>query len=326
MTSPFKDRSPIVVIWLVLLCLVVHSHFIIDFSGVQSPLNDGLFSIFLRKYIAPLGTAATLIIYHFIIVAQALGLNYLFSENRMYSRPNYLAAMVYILLTGIFTQWSALTPALLDNVLVIWLYAQTLKLYNAPNPKSLLFNIGLIIGLSILCYQPSALLILVALFALLVVRPFVITELLVLLMGVFTPLYFSTAWLFLTDQLNRFQSFLPRWQLNLPDTQINTWFFVTIGLILLILFIGLYYWQSESRRLLIHIRKNWGVLIVMLLVMLPIPFINKDAGLDSLILWLIPASPFIAKGFLAPRQNFLPNIMFWALLLLGIVKNWGLVK
>ena len=34
---------------------------------------------------------------------------------------------------------------------------------------------------------------------------------------------------------------------------------------------------------------------------------------------------FIAKGFLTPRRNFLPNLMFWLLLLLGLAKNWGLV-
>jgi hypothetical protein len=66
--------------------------------------------------------------------------------------------------------------------------------------------------------------------------------------------------------------------------------------------------------------------MVMLLIMLPIPFINKDAGLDSLLLWIVPASPFIAKGFLAPKKNVLPNIMFWSLLILGLVKNWDLIR
>lgn len=313
-------------IWLILLSLLVHSHFLIDFPGVQAPRHDGLFSIMLNRYVAPLNAVLILLIYHTVIIVQALRLNYLFSENRMYNKPNYLAAMVYVLITGIFKEWSALTPALLDNLLVIWLYAKTVKLYNAPEPKTLLFNIGIIIGVSILFYHPSALLILVALFAVMVVRPFVITEWLVLLMGVLSPFYFLASWLYLTDSLHTINQYIPAWQLNLPDTQITAWFFVTVGLILAILFIGLFYYQSESRRLLIHVRKNWGVLIVMLLVMLPIPFINKDAGIDSLFLWIIPASPFIAKGFLAPRQNYLPNLMFWALLGLGILKNWGLVR
>ena len=326
MVAPFKDNSPLAIIWLVLLSLAVHSHFLIDFAGVQAPRYDGLFSQLLNLYMVPLNPAIVLLIYHTVIIVQALRLNYLFSENKMYSKPNYLAAMVYVLLTGIFKEWSSLTPALLDNLLVIWLYAKTVKLYNAPEPKTLLFNIGIIIGVSILCYHPSALLILVAFFALMVVRPFVITEWFVLLMGVLSPFYFLASWLYLTDRLHTISQYIPAWQLNLPDTQITAWFFITVGLILAILFIGIFYYQSESRRLLIHVRKNWGVLMVMLLVMLPIPFINKDAGIDSLFLWIIPASPFIAKGFLTPRQNYLPNLMFWALLCLGVLKNWGVVR
>ena len=323
MVKLFKENSPIATIWLVVLSLVVHSHFFVNFPGVHTPLNDGLFSYILSQYVAPLNQAVVLIIYHCLIIAQALRLNYLFSENKMFSRANYLVAMVYILLTGIFKEWSTLTPALLENLLVIWLYAQTIKLYNAPDPKTLLFNTGLIIGISIIFYHPSALLIIVALFALMVVRPFVVTEWLVMLMGVLSPLYFLASWLYLTDKLKTFKQYIPVWRLNLPDTVVNPWFVATVALIIVILLIGVFYYQRESRRLLIHVRKNWGVLMVMLLVMLPIPFINKDAKIDSLFLWIIPASPFIAKGFLAPKNNFLPNLMFWSLLLLGLFKNWA---
>jgi hypothetical protein len=200
------------------------------------------------------------------------------------------------------------------------------KLYNNPNPKTLLFNIGLIIGISILLYHPSALLILVAFFAVMIVRPFVITEWVVLLMGVLAPYYFLAAYLYLTDRINTFINYIPHWALNLPVSQVSIPFFVTIGLIILLLIIGLIYWQTENRRLLIQVRKNWVVLLVMLVVMLPIPFINEGAGIESLFLWIVPASPFIAKAFLAPKKNTLPNLLFWSLLALAILKNWQIIK
>lgn len=326
MVASFKDRSPAAIIWLFLLSIVVHSHFLLDFPLVVANRSDGLFSIFLGKYIVGLNPAIVIFIYHAIVIIQALQLNYLFTDHKMYSKPNYLAAMVYILLTGIFKEWSALTPALLDNILVIWLFAKIVNLYNTPDPKTLIFNIGLIIGISILLYHPSALLILVAFFAIIAVRPFVLTEWFVLPMGVLAPFYFLLSYLYLTDRFKTAPSYIPDWQLNLPDTTATPVFFVTIGLIILILLIGLFFWQTESRRQIIQVRKNWGVLMVMLLIMLPIPFINKDAGIDSLLLWIVPASPFIAKGFLAPKKEVLPNIMFWALIALALVKNWELVK
>ena len=74
--------------------------------------------------------------------------------------------------------------------------------------------------------------------------------------------------------------------------------------------------------MLIHVRKNWGILFVMLLVTLPLPFITKNEELDSMLIWLLPVSPIVAEGFLGPRTNTWPNIMFWLLVALIIVNNW----
>jgi hypothetical protein len=158
------------------------------------------------------------------------------------------------------------------------------------------------------------------------VRPFAITEWIVLPMGVIAPFYFLASYLYLTDRITTIGGYIPNWGINLPPVQISVIFFVTVGVILLVLLIGLFYWQSDSRAFLIQVRKNWSILLVMLLVMLPTPFINENTGLESLLLWLVPASPFMAKGFLAPKNNTLPGLMFWTLVTLAIVKNWGLIK
>lgn len=326
MVALFKDRSPATVIWLFILSFIVHSHFIVDFPVIPNNSQDGLLSIFLTKYVSLLSPVTIIFIYHTIVIIQALRLNYLFNDNRMYSKPNFLAAMVYILLTGLFKEWSNLTPALIENVMVIWLFGKTIRLYNSANPKTLLFNMGLLIGSSIILYHPSALLILVAFFAVMVVRPFIITEWLVLLMGVIFPFYFLASYLYLTDRLGSIFLYIPKWGLNIPHTVISPAFFVTIGLILFILILGMFYSQQESRRLLIQVRKNWVVLSVMLIVMLPIPFINMGATVDSLLLWIVPASPYMAKGFLGPKKNTLPNLMFWSLLVLALLKNWQVVQ
>ena len=314
------------IIWLFILSIIVHSHFIVDFPAIPANRHDGLLSQILQDYISLLSPAFIVVIYHLIVIIQALRLNYLFTDNRMYSKANFLAAMVYILLTGAFQEWSNLSSALIENILVIWLFAKTVKLYNSPNPKTVLFNIGLLIGVSIILYHPSALLILVAFFAVMVVRPFIVTEWLVLLMGVVFPYYFLASYLYLTDRIPSILLYIPKWGLNVPHTVVSPAFFVTIGLILIILITGMFYSQQESRRLLIQVRKNWVVLMVMLLIMLPIPFINMEAGLDSLLLWVVPASPYMAKAFLAPKKNTVPNMMFWSLLVLALLKNWQVVQ
>lgn len=326
MVATFKERSPIAIAWLLVLSFAVHSRFFIEPPVVVAAEEDGLISLFLNTYVAGLHPAILAVLYHSLILIQAIRINFLFDEQRMFSKSTFLAAMTYILLTAVFKEWANITPALVINLMVIWLFALTTKMYGAQNPKSLLFNIGLIIGICIIFYHPSTLLILVAMFALLIVRPFNLTEWIVLLMGAISPFYFLFSFLFLTDRLQRLEQYFPEWQLNLPVVDSWVQVLVTVGIIIVFLFVGVYYWQSTSRRMLIHIRKNWNVLMVMMLVLILLPFITKNASLDSLLLWIVPVTPFIAKGFLHPKKPALPNMMFWTLLLLGVVNTWELFK
>jgi len=318
----FKDRSPAAIIWLFILSFIVHSHFLIEPPKVLAVDDNGLISVFLNRFASAINPQIAIFIYHAIVLLQALRLNYLFSDNQMFSRVNFLTAMVYTLLTGVFAAWGNITPALIANSMVIWFFAKAVRLYNNPNPKSLIFNMGLIIGVAVLLYHPCAILILPAIFALLIIRPFFIAEWIVLLMGAIAPFYFLFSYLYLTNRVNLLHRFIPQWRIGLPHVQPSVLFFITLALIVIILLPGIFYWRRESRRLLLQVRENWIVFQVMLLLMLPLPFVSKNSDMDILLLFIVPFSPFMAKGFLAPQKNTLPNIMFWCLVVLSVLNNW----
>ena len=326
MIALFKDRSPATFFWLIILSIVVHSNFFVNGPVVNAKESEGLLSVFINAYISHLNPTFIVLIYHGLIILQSLRLNHLFTDHRMYSRANYLPAMVYILLTGIFTEWGCLTSPLIMNTFLLWLFASMIRLYNNPKSKTLVFNIGLITGLSVILYHPCALLIPVALFAVMILRPFIIAEWVIMLMGVIFPFYLLFSYLYLNDRLSAIKTYIPDWRINVPHIQNPVIFFATVAIFIIIFLIGLFYWQLENRRLLIQVRKNWIVLLVMFFVLLPLPFINRNAGIESLVLCIVPASPLIAKGFLAPKKNTVPAIMFWIMLILIITKNWQLIK
>ena len=155
MVAFFKDRSPVNIVWLFLLSVAVHAHFFLFPPSVVASQNDGLISIFLNHYVSKWEPISIILLYHFLVITQALRLNYVFNNHRMFTRSSYLTAMAYILVTALFSQWNQLTPALVANTLIIWLFSQLITLYNSPKPKTLLFNIGLIIGGCILMYHPQ---------------------------------------------------------------------------------------------------------------------------------------------------------------------------
>ena len=326
MVTFFRDKSIVALIFLIVLCLAVHVHFFVSTPLVVVNDDDGLLSVLLKKYIQPLSGTIIFLIYIAFVLIQSIRLNMVLNEFKMFHQSGFTTAMSYVLLTAFIPQWCALTPALIANSLVVLIFIQLSKLYNHPAPKTLLFNTGLIVGLTILSYHPTALLILVVLFALAVVRPFRLTEWFVLLIGIFTPYYFLISGLFLTNNLQQLYHFIPEIQFNLPLQRMDYSLWANVSAIILFLFSGFYFWIPASNRMVIQLRKNWSVMLVMLLILAPVPFVFKKAGIESAILFTVPLVAFISNAFQNPKRLLLPNILFWIAVLIVIHNNWELIK
>lgn len=321
----FRDKSIVNIFFLAVLSIGVHLHFFVSVPVVMPGDNDGVFSLFLKNYIVGMPGTGLFVLYHILVLLQAIRLNMVLSDMRMFQYHTYTTAMAYILLSGILIQWCSISSALVANFLLIWIFIKLTRLYNHPSPKTLLFNTGLIVGLSVICYHPTAILILVVLFALAVVRPFRLAEWVILLMGILLPYYFLAAFLFLRDELPQFRTFVPYLHLNLPLPKWDVWLVVRLSILAATLVAGLVYWQISVKRMVIQIRKNWGVMMVMLLILLPVPFIFMHAGIESAFMIMLPIAAFASNAFSYPRRLVLPNILFWLTVAVLVYNNWILI-
>ena len=322
----FRSKSIINIFFLALLSTFVHFHFFIHPPLIETNSYDGVFSLLINKYVSRLTEAPLFILYHVIVLIQAIRLNMVMNDFRMYQTANYTSAMAYVLLTGLLSQWGSITSALMANFLLIWLFIKLSRLYNHPSPKTLLFNTGLIVGLSVVCYHPTAILILVVMFALAVVRPFKFSEWVILLMGILIPYYFLAAWLFLNDQIAEFTRYLPFLNWNLPIAKWTPSLIVSLSVLVIMLFAGLYYWQISISRKVIQIRKNWGIMMVMLFILIPIPFIFEKAGIESAFMSLVPLGAFAGNVFSYPKRLLFPNLLFWLSILVIVYNNWQFIN
>lgn len=322
----FRDKSIINIFFLVILSIAVHAQLFITEPVLIANEKDGLISILISKYLTHISSTLLFVIFQIIILLQAIRLNMVLTDFRMFQSTNYITAMTYILLTGIFSQWSSITAALISNSLVLWIFILLSKLYNNQSPRTLLFNIGMLVSLSILAYHPTAILIMVVLFALAVVRPFRIVEWILLLLGVLLPYYFLAAYLFLNDQLKTILKYSPFLRLHYPVTNPDIWLWINLGFIAVALLIGMFYWQKYNNRMVMQIRKNWSVMLVLLMILVIAPFFFEGAGMDTAILSLIPLSAFVANAFGYPKRLLLPNLIFWTAILLIVHNNWELIK
>ncbi len=308
----FKDRSDINLIFLVLLSLGLHFHVWLHPPLVIANESDGFLAYLLIHFVKPLPSIALIVLFQLIILSQAIRLNILLSKFKMFQQISYLPALTYIILTGLFPYWDVISSGLVANSLVIWILVKLLRLYDQNQPKTLEFNIGLIVGLSILLYEPIAILIPVVLFALIIIRPFKFSEWLVLIMGILMPFYFIFTYVFLWGQLADFRHFLPKldWKNPLVKPELN----VILSLLVMgvQLIAGFFYWQQEQSRFIIQVRKYWGVLLLVLLLTLFQPILFSVQALYTSAIVITPLACFISFGYGTPKRLYLPNLLFWS--------------
>jgi hypothetical protein len=145
-------------------------------------------------------------------------------------------------------------------------------------------------------------------------------------MGVLLPYYFLAAYLFLNDQLKTIVNYSPLLRMHFPVTHPDLWMWINLGYLLVVLLIGMIYWQRYNNRMVMQIRKNWSIMLVLLLILVIAPFLFEGAGMDTAILSLIPLSAFVANAFSYPKRLFLPNLIFWVAIILVVHNNWELIK
>lgn len=322
----FKDKSVINILFLVILSIGVHFHFLISQPLLIANSNDGFISLILQQYFSKLDTSLLFVIYILSLLIQAVRFNLLLNELKMFQQSGYTVGMTYILLSGFTTVWCSISAVLFANFLLIWLFTKILKMYNHPSPKTLIFNIGIIVGISIIGYHPTALMILVILFSLGIMRSFKIQEWFVLLMGLIIPYYFLGSYLFFNNHLNLFFNYLPKFQFVLPSLQLKTSFTISAIVLAIAFLAGLYNWQQFNSRLVIQLRKNWSTILIMCLVLILAPFIFKQAGVLSAFLCIVPLSAMVSNAFSFPKRFILPNLLFILMIIVVVYNNWQLIK
>jgi hypothetical protein len=87
------------------------------------------------------------------------------------------------------------------------------------------------------------------------------------------------------------------------------------GLLLILLFTlaGMFLVQSANSKQVVQVRKNWGLILVFLIIAAAIPFVNHTYLAEYWLLSLVPAAAFIGSVFYYPRIKWIPSVLQWLL-------------
>ena len=286
---------------------------------------DGFLYRLLLRWLSEPGESFPLIyplIAYLLVYLQAVSLNTLVNKHKLMQRPSYLTGMAYLLITSLFSEWELLSSPVIVNTLMIWVLGQMCTIHNSNKPKTILFNIGMAIGVASFFYFPTVVFYLLVMLGLFLTRPFRLPEWLVVLLGGVTPYYFFVSWIYLTGRWNTFE--LPVIHVSRPYFFQSTWSYLAIALILLTVIVGIYFVQTNLRRQLVHTRKNWTMILVYMPVAFFVPFININDRLDYWVLVAVPAAVISSAGFLYPTKKLFPVSMHWAMVCLVVLTGYFL--
>lgn len=256
-----------------------------------------------------------------LILVQASLLNRICNNKKMFTRPNFLTAMSYILLSSLFPEWTQFSAPLIINTFLIWMFYRVVNLYNTNSPSVAVFNIGLILGLMVLFYESALMFLLLIPFSLFIMRPFRIREWLIGFLGVTTPFYFLAVYLYLTDQFN-WKKLIPSISFDLPA--IPDSLFITGSLILLVVpfIIGGFFVQDNLNKMLIQVRKTWSVLLNFLIIAVLLILVSGGDRYVNWICCLIPLSAFHGAAYFYPNRTLFASIMHWVIFAYAIFINY----
>ena len=109
----FRDKADINLIFILLLSVILHFHHWITPPIVIANESDGLLAYLLIHYIRPLPSIGLVLIFQLLIVSQAIRLNAMLSQFKMFQNISYLPAFTYIILTALFPYWDEISSGLI---------------------------------------------------------------------------------------------------------------------------------------------------------------------------------------------------------------------
>lgn len=325
MTGTFKANNPYNNFLLFVYGLALKFPIFIYPEKPFAQLLDGVLYKGFLQYTAGINEAIPVfygLLTFLLFYLQAILLNKLVNDFRLHTRPNYLAGMSYLLITSLFAEWYTLSSTLIVNTFLIWVWGKLCNLHSEPNPKSTIFNIGLVTGIAGFFYWPCFAFSILIMVGLTIARPFRLAEWLTGLVGLLTPFYFFASWLFLTG---RWQTYRPPYMsVHVPSLSETRLAYIAIILIIIACIIGIFFINQNLRRQVVQTRKSWQLLMLYLFVAVIVPFLNSTYNISYFILMSVPLAYITATSFYYPDKKWYPLIMHWSMFAVGIIAGYFL--
>jgi hypothetical protein len=321
MINIFRTYNPLNALWLAIVLFVLRIGYVvnapanIEFTFVE-PFARSLIPV---SYEHVFSTGVNIFLAAALVFAQALWLNYLINKNNLLSKPSFLPALMYVVVSGLFTPFLVLSAPLICNFLVLWMVFRLVDLYKSDAAKSTAYDVGMIVAVGTLIYLPFIYLFLLLWVALVLFRPFNWREWVSGVIGYATIFFFLAVIYYLNDQWDQFYSIWLPLGTKFPNSiHIQNYCYLLLIPVVIILGLCFITLRQNFFKSYVSVRKSFQLLFCGFLIAGASFYVKQQFNLNHFLLCAVPAAVFFAYYFLyAGRRWFYETLFF--LLLAGII-------
>ncbi|MCH8331229.1 MAG: hypothetical protein IH946_07590, partial [Bacteroidetes bacterium] len=281
----------------ILLNLYILFNPVIPFEKHLSPYNQLLFNLI--SVVPGDGRIVYFLLTITLILMQALLINSYINNYKITDKSTYLPALVYVVLSSVFFEFSQASPVLFANTFLVIALGRLISIYNKPQCYQQVFDIGLLISVATLFFLPAIFFLVILFPSLMILRTFKWREWIITLIGFATPYFLTATYFFVNGTLMNFlNQHLGSWTLEQGHVfNPNPGFWIKVGILMLILLLTANQVHRNFFKNTIRNRKYFNILTVYLFVAFSTFFIDADSGLYYLAMILPPLSIVISYGY-----------------------------
>lgn len=316
----FRENSVLPGILLLILCIALKVPAIIKLHHYDYIQTAPLSRIFFH-YLSNIDNHIlwSLIVSALMVYMQSFLLNYIVSQHSILYKDTFLPGLFFVLLNSFYPQQAELTPQLISNTFVILLFQRLCFLYESPKPLLLVFDAGMYLGLGILFNYDLSVFLPFILISVVIFTSFNIRYLIISLLGILVPLYFTAIIFYLNDNLNELIFYVKQsFEKQLLKT-FNTAFTQFIPWIILfpIVFISGFELQQHFFRNKVKTRRIIQSVGLMMLFGILSLFIENTNFIYAISYLSVPMSIILAYFFISEKKFLLKELIVIALIVLS---------
>ncbi len=250
-----------------------------------------------------------------IFIFDALYINRIVNESKLFPKPNFLPGMCFILISTFIVPLHQFNAALLASPLILLMLSMIFRLANSSSPASTAFNLGFIGSLASLIYYPCVVFLILAFIGLSFNRPFKLKEWVTVVVGTTTPIYFLLSYIYLTDG----NISMPYNRLYYPQ---NFWravpYILTYAIIAIHAIGGFVLSQQYFNRQVVHVRQNWKVVYLLLCLSFGLAAFYFFRNHESRIFLIMPVSILGAAIYFYIKRKWVSLLLYTGSLVFAV--------